>query len=223
MTNDRDLISSNIATCMERGLDVFDAEGSRVGDIADYDTTLGYMSVRPNPFSERLLYVPFRSITHIDPRGVFLSESVATVNRQYDGPPPVNVLLDQRLDPETGEDDSRAVFIEASGYDGAPTVAEVSRIGRLAHQIAHGFHVYTSQLEHIGRIDRYDRRTGQMLVKRDFAPWEPVVVPLALVDEVDNEKNNVYLAVSAADLKRHPRVERWNADEGASSQVDDRT
>lgn len=217
MTNDR--ISLNVADRMNRGLAVFDAEGGKVGTVDDYDSAMGYMMVRPNPFSDRLLYVPFSIITHIDPREVYVSESAADVRRHYANPPPRDALVDERVDPETGEDDSRAVIIEPSGYDGEATVAEVSKIGQLAGHIAPGFQVYTGEMEHFGRVNLYDRERRQLMVMPDRAPWHSVAVPLALVDGVDEVKGNVYLAVSEADLKRYPRVGAWNLDGDAQSQL----
>ncbi|MBV9279005.1 MAG: hypothetical protein JOZ41_02895, partial [Chloroflexi bacterium] len=104
------------------------------------------------------------------------------------------------------EDDSRAVTTEPSGDDGTPVVVAEAQVGKLAHHIAPGFHVFTSEMEDVGTIKQYDRETGQMLVQHGPFGKRTFVVPVALAELVDRNERNVYLAVSLADLQRHPTV-----------------
>lgn len=210
MTNDDGTITLTIREFMDYGLEVFDPESKKVGSVYNYDHATGYMQVRPHAFSESFLYIPFRDITHIDPREMFISKSTWDAHREYASPRPRDTFVEKRKNPDTGEDDSRAITTEPNGYDGAPVVVETANIGQLAHHIAPGFRVYTSEMEDLGPIRQYDRATGEMLVKRGTFPNQTLVVPLAVVNGVDREDRKVYLAVSSTDLERHPVVGTWN-------------
>lgn len=203
MSNSDGTIILDVRDYMQDGLEVYDAERKKVGTILAFDPDAGYMTVRPHPFSQRFLHVPFSAITHVDAREVFVSQHRDELHRAYASPPPRDLAVKKRTDPDTGEDESLAITCEPSGYDGAPVIVEVANIGRLAHHIAPGFRVWTSELEDLGTIKQYDRAAGQMVVERRLPPTHEVVIPLAAVDVVDREERSVYLAVSSADLQRH--------------------
>jgi hypothetical protein len=202
MTNYEGSITLDIREYMDYGLDVYDVESKKVGQVDVYDRAAGYITVQSNPFSDRDLYIPFSAITHIDPRDLFVSETKEELHRKYRNPPPRSTQVEERIDPDTGEDDSRAITSEPSGYDGMPVVLEEAKIGKLAHHIALGFHVYSSEMEVVGTVKRYDRETKQMLVERGMFSKHDLVIPVALVDMVDRDDRNIYLVVSSADLKR---------------------
>jgi hypothetical protein len=187
---------------MDYGLDVYDVESKKVGKVDAYDRATGYMMVRSNPFSDKHLYIPFSAVTHIDPRDLFVSKTKEELQREYCNPPPRSTLVEERFDLDTGEDDSRAITSEPSGYDGTPVIVDEAKVGQLAHHIAPGFHVYSSEMELIGSVKHYDRETKRMLVERGMFSKHDVVIPVALVDEVDRDDRDIYLAVSSADLKR---------------------
>jgi hypothetical protein len=54
----------------------------------------------------------------------------------------------------------------------------------------------------IGTVKQYDRETKRLLVERGMFSKHDLVVPLALVDTVNREGRDIYLAVSSADLTR---------------------
>ena len=102
----------------------------------------------------------------------------------------------------TGEDDSRAITSEPDGYDGTPVTVDVANVGRMAHHIAAGFHVYGSEMEDIGTVKQYNREEGEMLVERGALNKLDIVVAIGLVSRVDRDDRRVYLSVSSADLMR---------------------
>jgi hypothetical protein len=157
---------------------------------------------RSNAFSDKDLYIPFSAVTHIDPREVFVSKTKEELRRKYSNPPPRSTLLEEKIDFDTGEDDSRAITTEPSGYDGTPVVVDEAHIGKLAHHIAPGFRVYTSELECVGRVKQYDRETKQMLVERGMFSRRDLLIPVYLIAMVDREDRDIYLAVSSTDLER---------------------
>jgi len=195
---------------MDHGLDVYDADSKKVGSVDDYDRSAGYMTVRSNAFSDKDLYIPFSAITHIDPREVFVSKSRDELHREYSNPPPRSTVVEEKIDPDTGEDESRAITSEPSGYDGTPVVVDRADIGHLAHHIAPGFEVYTVDMEDLGIVKQYDRETGQMLVERGLFSKHTLVVPVALVDLVDRNERSVYLAVTSTDLRRQSQAGNRN-------------
>ncbi|MBV9282622.1 MAG: hypothetical protein JOZ41_21300 [Chloroflexi bacterium] len=207
MTHDEGTITLDIRQYMDYGLDVFDIDGGRVGAVDAFDRVTGYMMVRTNPLSSRLLYVPFSIITHIDPREVFVSKSGDELHREYASPPPRDTVLIRETDPDTGEDDSRAITTEPSGYDGSPVVVDRARIDQLRERIATGDDVYTSEGAGLGRVTRYDPATGWMLVERSsLSGKHDLMVPVTVVADVDSDEHAVSLAVSQADLRRHPQA-----------------
>lgn len=207
MIDDKGVITLNIREFMDYGLTVFDVSSKKVGTVFSYETALGYMSVRPHPLSERLLHIPFSAITHIDPRELFISHTREEAYRLYDDPPPRSTLVEERTDPITGEDISRAITMEPSGYDGTPIPVEDVNFGKLMHHIAPGFDVYSSEAEHVGTVKRVDRTEQRILVKSGPFSKETLVVPFAFTDFVDREERLIYLSVSNADLRHHPLVE----------------
>ena len=218
MTNREGTITLDIRQYMDYGLDVYDVESKKVGTVDDFDRATGYMMVRSSAVSDSDLSIPFSAITHIDPREVFVSKSRDELHREYSNPPPRSTMVEKRVDPDTGEDDSRAITSEPSGYGGAPVVVDRANIGQLADHIAPGFQVYTVDMEDIGTIKQYDRETGQMLVERGLLNKHTFVVPAALVDLVDRVERNVYLAVSSTDL-RHAQAGIQNQERDEKEQL----
>ena len=203
-------ITLTIHEYMDYGLSVFDVNSTKVGTVDEYDRTTGYMKVRPHPLSDRRLHIPFNAITHIDPREVFVSSTREEAHRLFRDPPPRSTLVEERLDPITGEDDSEALTTEPSGYDGVPAVVDDVAVGKLAHHIAPGFRVLSSEGEDLGTVAHYDRTIGQMLIRSGRGSRSAFAVPIAFLDFVDREDRAIYLSVSAADLARHPTVELDN-------------
>lgn len=206
MNNGDGMVTLNIQNYLKSGLAVFDADGRRVGTIVASETGPGYMLVRPFPLAERTLFIPLHTITHIDPREVFVAGTRAEMHRLYRDPPPHSTLLRERTDPLTGEDDSEAITTEPGGYDGTPVVIQDVPVGRLARDIVPGFQVVSSQLEILGTIAEDDAPRGEMLIRHPFPSRHVSMLSTAFVDFIDREDRLVYLTVSAADLRRVPAV-----------------
>ena len=202
MTNDQGKRTLKIRQYMDYGLQVYDLQGKKVGTVDQYDSSSGYMTVLPNAFSRDMLYVPFNAITHIDPREAFVSKTRDDLRRENSSPPRRHTVVEVRVDPDTGEDDSVAITSQPNGYDGSSVVVDEAAIGELAHHIAPGFHVYTSELKVIGTVKEFDRETGQILIDTGLLAKHDFSIPLAVVDLVDRENRTLGLAVSSADLDR---------------------
>jgi hypothetical protein len=193
----------NILDYLDNGLDVFDVDGDKIGTVADYNGDTGYMMVRCTQFTDVLLYVhiPFSIITHADPREVFVSKTRDEVHQLYRARPPRTVMVEERTDPDTGQDESWAVTTEPSGYDGSPVVVVEAKVDKLAHHIDPGFHVYTAEMEDIGRIKQYDRAAGRMVVEKGAVSKHDIVIPTSLVSSVNRNGRAVTLCVGSKDLE----------------------
>jgi len=96
MSNDHQTVTLNIREYMDYGLSVFDANDNRIGSVYDYNRDHNYMVVRRDGLARRLLYIPYRAITNIDPREVFISISQDDAERSYSNPPPGETVLEWR-------------------------------------------------------------------------------------------------------------------------------
>lgn len=201
MINEDSTVILNIREYMDYGLDVYGADGTKVGTVDDFDRVAGYLFVRPNPFT---------AVTHIDPREVFISHSSAEAHREYASPPPRDTFVEKITDPDTGEDDSRAITVEPSGYDGLPIVMKRARIDELRRRIRTGYHVYSSDEVELGKIKSYDSVTGMMTVEKGLFSKHDLLVPVTLVDKILSASHTVYLTFSRADLQRMQRPEPVN-------------
>ena len=166
------------------------------------------MQVRPlpekrdNPLSLHRFYVPFRLITNIDPRELYLSVARDDLDRDYANPPARSTFVEDVGGREV------ATTVEPSGYGGPPIVVERVRIDELKKRIAIGDHVFTCDPTDLGAVKQYDPVTGWMLVERG-APWNArdLMVPVTVVDDVDRQSRSVFLVWSEADLRRMQHLE----------------
>ncbi len=67
---------SSIAERLSLGLAVFDRDGVRLGDITEYDTEQGVLTVEKGIFNPGVLYVPFSAIARIDRDALSVSLTV---------------------------------------------------------------------------------------------------------------------------------------------------
>lgn len=202
MANVEGIITENIATTIALGQTVYDNEGKKVGTVDDVQRETGYLMVETNPFSAKDLYIPFKLITNIDPREMYLSVSRDELNRDFADPPPRSTLVEKVDGKET------ATTTQPSGYDGTPIVVDRARIDRLRTRIATGDHVFTSEMTDLGKITQYDPVTGWMMVEKGIlSDKHDIMVPVTVVESVNRDSHQVYLAVSRADLERRQRLE----------------
>ena len=209
MANIEGIVTENIRDTIALGQTVYDKEGKRVGtvDMVYHDT--GYFTLEPAPFSDRdrpfshdRLQVPFRLITNIDPRELYLSVTRDELHRHFANPPPRSTVVKDVDGREV------ATTTQPSGYTGAPIIVERVRIDELKKRIAVGDHVYTSELTDLGAIKKYDAVTGWMLVEKGvMSNKHDLMVPVTVVNDVNRDTKEVYLVASHADLQRLQNLE----------------
>src|SRR5579872_7366740 len=144
MTNVEGTVIENIRKAIAVGHEVYDKHSKRVGavDMIFHNTDHFTIHARPlpekldDPLGEKYFYVPYRLITNIDPREIFLSASRDELDRDYANPPARSTTV---VDGPGGE---VAVTTERSGLTGEPIVVERVRIDRVKQRIAVGYRVY---------------------------------------------------------------------------------
>lgn len=201
MANVEGIITENINTTIDPGLTVYDAEGKKVGSVETVDRDTGWFTVSAGDFSDREFYLPYSLITNIDQHEMFVSRTEDELRANYANPPARSSLVED-VDGKT-----TAITSEPSGYDGTPIVVERARIDKLKKHIKVGSHVYTSDTKDLGKIKQYDALTGMMMVEKGFFSKHDLVVPVTLVDYVDEDSHDVYLAFSQADVQRMQHLE----------------
>ena len=165
----------------------------------------GYAMIQSNPFSGRDLYVPFSLITNIDPHDLFLSRSKEELKSNYANPPARSTLVEDFDGKET------ATTTEASGYDGTPLIVEQAKIDHLKKHIKTGGRVYSSDMADIGKIKQYDPATGWMMVAKGLmSSKRDLLIPVTLVERVDEYSHDVYLVCSQTDLQQMQQLEPAN-------------
>lgn len=203
MANVEGTVTEDIAGTIAIGQTVYDNEGNKLGIVDNVNRTTGYLMVQTNPFSEKDVYIPFRLITNIDPRELYLSRSKDELHRDYANPPARSTFVEDVDGQET------ATTTELSGNDGTPVVVGQARIDHLKKRIAAGDHVYTSDMRDLGKITQYDPVTGWMMVEKGaLADKHDLMVPVTVIEDVNRDSHEVYLVTSQADLERiqHPEL-----------------
>jgi hypothetical protein len=74
-------------------------------------------------------------------------------------------------------------------------------------RIGRDYHVWTSDQSEIGVMKHYDPVSGLMRVSRRPLPMRDLLIPVSLVEEVDDGAGDVTLVVSEADIRRMQHVE----------------
>lgn len=202
MANAQGLLVESIKDTIAPGLSVYDTDHTKVGTVWQVNRLHGYFMARSNRLPVKHLYIPFRLITNIDPRELFVSATRKELYGDYAQPPPRSTRIEQEFGLEF------AVTTEPSGYDGTPIVVRRAEIDALKRAIAVGGHVYSSDPADLGTITQYDSQTGWITIARDMGAQEPTLrVPISIVDVVNADTHDVYLVWSEADLARARHLE----------------
>ncbi|HLJ67199.1 MAG TPA: hypothetical protein VKX16_07545 [Chloroflexota bacterium] len=212
MTTVNGIVFQNIKQAIAPELSVYDNAGTKLGEIDEVDRETGYFTVKMPPFADMerafdktTLVVPFRLITNIDPRELYLALCRDELLAQYANPPARSVVVEGAVGSET------AVTSEPSGYDGSPMVVEQVFINSLRNRLTVGDHVLAADGVDLGTIKRYDSLTGWMLVEKGPPPRKhDVMVPVWVAAHVNEEAHQVRLVTSQADLQRMQHMEPAN-------------
>ena len=195
-------ISEDVGRAVKVGLTVFDDDGSTIGYVDETDKTHGWMVVRTGAFDQKKLWVPYRLVRSVDEREIFLTMLKGAVEAEFKSPPARNTSVAEK------EGRTVAITTEPSGFDREPVVTSEIDLGQIKDRLAVGQQVWTSDDVAVGRIKDFDRQgryivleAGHLSIKHNL------LVPIALVADVDREAAEATLAVSNADLEGMKRQE----------------
>jgi len=202
MTNVQGIITEDIATAIRPGLTVFDRDGKRVGTVDMVDRIVGYFMVHENSLSLSDLSIPFRVVSSIDPREIFVSVTKLELHRDFSSDPTTTTSVKRVGSREI------ATSTQPSGYDGMPVVIDRIDVDEVKAQISIGDRVFTSDMGTVGTVKDYDPKTGWMTVERGLPhDREELLLPIALVETVDPDAREVFLVRSQEELRRTRRRE----------------
>jgi hypothetical protein len=181
--------------------DVYDCSSEMVGVIAGFDRRTGWIVVEAGHVQGRKVYVPFRLVTNIDQRELYLARTRDELVRDHRAPPPRTIEM-REVARQT-----LARTTEPSGYDGSPVVVHEADVDQLRRSVAYGDRVWTSDQVDIGSVEQYDPTGGFMIVERGVLSTLDLIIPIALVEDVERRSGDVRLVASRADLLRMQRLE----------------
>jgi len=189
---------------LEEGLPVFDVDGERLGRVARYSLTAGYLKVRRDPLLPQDLYVPFRLIKTIDPRELFLKAPREALLARYTLPPAITVVV-ERVE-EQDPDGTPSIHVREqrrvrSGYDGAEIPLDTIDLTEIGERLAVGMTVYDADGKRVGELTQYDSARAVMVVEKGFRP-RTYFIPFSVIAEVDAAEMFVSLLVPNAALER---------------------
>lgn len=201
MENEQLTITQNVADGLIVEQTVYDVTGERAGTVDEIDRDTGWFKLQINPLSDKDLYIPFKLVTNIDPKEVYLSATNEALHREFTDPPA------RTTEVRIVDGEEIATTRQASGYDGSAIIVDEANVGKLRKGIGEGYAVLTSDYVSLGTIKRYDPVTGWILVGKTALTRYDLVVPVTVVSRIDRQFASVHLAVSAADLKAMKHLE----------------
>ena len=139
------------------GMDVYDWDGEKIGQVARYDQTLGYFQTE-GPFTGPR-YIPFWAVERITPGGAYLNVSKARVKELYQHMPKIKPDLDT-----TGKLTGTGKV--ASGHTGRPTALDTDGLKLVREKITNGSKVLDADGKKVGTVQAYDQSTGYMRIEK---------------------------------------------------------
>jgi hypothetical protein len=171
------------------GMEVIDAEGSKVGNLVRYDDRLGYFETQGTFSGPR--YLPFHAIESILPDRIRLNVTKDVVSIVYKRMPEAR--------PELSASGVPTGATVASGYDLARRVPlDAAQLGALREQIQEGTPVFDEFDEKLGPVEAYDPETGYMRIDEGKLMPKPLFLPATAVAYLDDR--GIHLSVAKDDI-----------------------
>src|SRR5262245_24479036 len=190
-------VIEDVGQAVKVGLNVFDRDGAQVGYVDQVDKQHGWMLVRSGDFDQKRLWIPYRLVKSVDEREIFVNMLRGGIEAEFAKPPARSTVVAEVEGKKT------ATTTELSGYDSKPAIVSEVDVDRLKQRLAVDQRVWTSDDSEVGRIKDFDASGRYMVVETGaLSRRHQVLVPIALVADVEREAAEVTLAVSEADVER---------------------
>ena len=188
-------ITEDVGNAVRVGLTVYDGDGSRVGYVDQVDKHHGWMLVRAGAVDQTKLWIPYRFVKSVDAREIFVTELKDRLEADFNHPPARSTKVTRP------EGRTVATTTEPSGYDDQPVMTSEVDLDRIRPLLAVGQQVWTSDDVSVGAIKSFDKEGRYFVVEQGrLSVKHSVLVPIALVADVDREAAEATLAVSMTDL-----------------------
>lgn len=195
-------ITEDVGQAVKVGLTVYDGDGSQVGYVDQVDKRRGWMLVRAGAVDQKKLWIPYRLVRSVDERELFVTHLKGALEAEFGTPPPRSTKV------RTVDGRTMATTTEPGGYDGQPVITSEVDVDQVKQRLAVDQRVWTSDDAAFGSIASFDSGGRYVVVREGFLSREKhVLMPIALIADVDREAAEVVLAVSADDLARMKRPE----------------
>ena len=196
-------IREDVGRAVKVGLTVFDDDGSKIGYVDETVKAHGWMVVRTGAFDQNKLWIPYRLVRSVDEREIFLTMRKEAVEVEFKFPPARTITVAEK------EGRTVATTTEPSGFDREPAVTSEVDLGHIKDRLALEQRVWTSDDVAVGRIKDFDKNGRYVVLEAGhLSTKHDLLVPIALIADVDREAAEVTLAVSSVDLDGMKRQER---------------
>jgi hypothetical protein len=179
------------------GMEVFDSDGRKVGNLIRYDLKLGYLETQGAFSGSR--YIPFHAIESYTADAINLNVSKDVVSSIYKRMPAVTpeVSPSGRL---TG-----GATMESGHARGGRLPLDAKQILDLRDRIHEGTTVFDDSDQAVGLVDAYDPDTGYMRIEEGTLWPKTVFLPATTVAFLDDRGIHLSIAKGAI-ADRYTRV-----------------
>jgi hypothetical protein len=161
------------------GMDVYDVDGAKIGQIARYDAKLGYFETL-GTWAGGTRYIPFSAIERLEPSGAHLNVTKSVVSLVYGHIPAVTPDL-------TPEGRLTGGGTVQSGYTGKNVPLDAGGLKVVKEHIHAGTPVLDADRKHLGRVDDYDFDSGYMRIEKEGLARKDIFLPVTTVSYLDDE------------------------------------
>jgi hypothetical protein len=160
------------------GMDVYDVEGLKIGEVTRYNKKLGYFETQGTFSGPR--YIPFWAIQSIGPSGCYLNVTKSVVSDVYDHLPAVtpDITAEGRL-AGTGK--------VQSGRTGKMVPLDADGLNVVKDKIHAGTPVLDSNRKNLGNVEAYDDDSGYMRIEKEGFTVKDIFLPVTTVSYLDDE------------------------------------
>lgn len=194
-TQREETVATPIAEMLTEGLDVYDANGAKVGFVRRYDLNAGYMVVEEGLLARKELYVPFHLMQSISPHEIDLTIAKDALTDAYLLPPEARPHVEEQRDASTGRAEVVIEHEIRSGYDGGLVEIATVDLDEMKRTLVVGMSVEDADDEYVGEVTLIDSARERLVVKAVLVDDRICYVPFSQIARVDPDDMCVTLLV----------------------------
>lgn len=160
------------------GMDIYDVEGTKVGQVVRYNKNLGYFETIGTFSGPR--YIPFWAIERIGPSRAYLNVTKSIVADSYSRMPAVTPDL-------TPEGKLTGGGKIQSGRTGKMTPLDAEGLKVVKDKIHAGTPVLDVERKTLGTVEAYDDDSGYMRIEKEGLTIKDIFLPVTSVSYLDDD------------------------------------